>query len=888
LCNAVCVVDLNIVIPGFGDTAPSSLQVSGTLTPDIDDTVVLSVRRLSSSGLVFFVAENTNGLGDFIALFLIDSKPVFKFDLGFGAATIVSPQPIPFGVFTNIELRRNGQTGSLVIDDVVVASGSAPGDKEIADLMDNFYVGGVPNATAIINPAVTPLTGFVGCVRSASLDGTEFDLVERAISGVNVGECPGDPCSSNPCQNGGSCSPTGSLPSNFECTCLDGFGGSMCEVLSVCHVSMPCMHGGECRVDSNATVGYRCICTATHIGPQCETAVGDTAMDYAYAGDSYIVWNVNNDDVVDTTVISLRVYPYHERPSGILALLFRPSLDFLAVVVDNGFVRAVVDLGQGSRLLTSNLRLIANKFSTITVNRLGQDIDLTMSGGSTVSGTTPGTFSQLNVDNHFFIGGVPPQVVPLLPYIESEGFTGCIDDVTINGKFLNSSDLFSSFNAKHCNVDLCNPSPCQNNGNCSSTGNSVYCSCPPEFTGRYCESVDDPCQSVTCASGATCIQLGGIPSCACPLGKIGEQCEEAVVIDVPSFSDDITSFISFLPLLWINVGMHTVISISVKPLERDGLIFYWSLKDSPPNSDFIALGLHDGFVEFRYNLGSGTAEIKSAERIDLYRWHTIHAERNGKNGFLTVDGGSPESKTSPGSSSLLDVALDIYVGGHEDYTLVAPDAGLTRGFTGCINGTQVNNMTLLISSARGGRNVYECEQHPCDLLGCKNGGVCTDVDGLGTYVCVCPTGFIGDTCQTSIVEICTSGSDLCHNDSQCIVNPNVGTFECFCPLVPDPRGGEFCDEINHFMMAKFKGNSFATYTHALSSSQTKITFRILPQATNGLVIYLQSRTVRDFLAVGIIGGNLELRYDLGTGSVSIRNPVNVTGTWHTVSVLRCI
>jgi hypothetical protein len=92
--------------------------------------------------------------------------------------------------------------------------------------------------------------------------------------------------------------------------------------------------------------------------------------------------------------------------------------------------------------------------------------------------------------------------------------------------------------------------------------------------------------------------------------------------------------------------------------------------------------------------------------------------------------------------------------------------------------------------------------------------------------------------------------------------------------------------VNHFMMAKFKGNSFATYTHALSSSQTKITFRILPQATNGLVIYLQSRTVRDFLAVGIIGGNLELRYDLGTGSVSIRNPVNVTGTWHTVSVLR--
>ena len=233
--------------------------------------------------------------------------------------------------------------------------------------------------TTITNVAINPLTGFVGCVRSVSLDGTEFDLVERTISGVNVGECPGDPCSPNPCQNGGSCSATGSLLSDFECSCPDGFSGTLCEVASgVCHVSMPCMHGGECRVDNNVTVGYRCICTATHIGPQCETAVGDTKMDYAYAGDSYIVWNVNSDDVVDITLITLHVYPYHDRPSGVLALLIRPSLDFLAIVVDNGFVRVLIDLGQGPRLLTSNLRLVANQYSTITVNRNGRDIDLTV------------------------------------------------------------------------------------------------------------------------------------------------------------------------------------------------------------------------------------------------------------------------------------------------------------------------------------------------------------------------------------------------------------------------------------------------------------------------------------------------------------------------------
>ena len=76
----------------------------------------------------------------------------------------------------------------------------------------------------------------------------------------------------------------------------------------------------------------------------------------------------------------------------------------------------------------------------------------------------------------------------------------------------------------------------------------------------------------------------------------------------------------------------TTIYISIKPLQRDGLIFYASQLPSPPVSDFIAIGLYDGFVEFRYDLGSGTAVIKSNEQVDLYVWHTIHARRDMKDG----------------------------------------------------------------------------------------------------------------------------------------------------------------------------------------------------------------------------------------------------------------
>ena len=101
----MCSLDVNIVVPGFGGRAPSSLTVSGSLTPDTSSSVVISVKPMSSDGLVFLMTQNPDGSGDFLALFLVDGKPVFKFDVGNGPVTITSPDTIPQGVFTTIELR---------------------------------------------------------------------------------------------------------------------------------------------------------------------------------------------------------------------------------------------------------------------------------------------------------------------------------------------------------------------------------------------------------------------------------------------------------------------------------------------------------------------------------------------------------------------------------------------------------------------------------------------------------------------------------------------------------------------------------------------------------------------------------------------------------------
>ena len=100
-------LEIPIVIPGFGNNGQQSyLGVSGRLERGSEDTVVISVKPLSSNGLIFLMTQTPSGLFDFIGLFLVDGKPVYKFDLGSGGAvTITSPQPIPLGVYSTIELR---------------------------------------------------------------------------------------------------------------------------------------------------------------------------------------------------------------------------------------------------------------------------------------------------------------------------------------------------------------------------------------------------------------------------------------------------------------------------------------------------------------------------------------------------------------------------------------------------------------------------------------------------------------------------------------------------------------------------------------------------------------------------------------------------------------
>ncbi|XP_063548637.1 delta and Notch-like epidermal growth factor-related receptor isoform X1 [Cydia strobilella] len=85
----------------------------------------------------------------------------------------------------------------------------------------------------------------------------------------------------------------------------------------------------------------------------------------------------------------------------------------------------------------------------------------------------------------------------------------------------------------HCEErDVCNPSPCLNNGICVDLTQPLneanyHCLCPYGFTGRKCEK--DPCYSEPCLNGGSCMSLAMNGSttfhCACADGWTGAHCE---------------------------------------------------------------------------------------------------------------------------------------------------------------------------------------------------------------------------------------------------------------------------------------------------------------------------------------------------------------------------
>ena len=81
------------------------------------------------------------------------------------------------------------------------------------------------------------------------------------------------------------------------------------------------------------------------------------------------------------------------------------------------------------------------------------------------------------------------------------------------------------------------------------------------------------------------------------------------------------------------IKISTHVSFKFRTLQPDGLMFYASDAEF---SDFISVWLHDGYVNFAFDCGSGFMHIKSKRIYSDGRYHTVSVSRDKQNGKLIL------------------------------------------------------------------------------------------------------------------------------------------------------------------------------------------------------------------------------------------------------------
>ncbi|XP_044207348.1 basement membrane-specific heparan sulfate proteoglycan core protein isoform X2 [Thunnus albacares] len=352
---------------------------------------------------------------------------------------------------------------------------------------------------------------------------------------------------------------------------------------------------------------------------------------------------------------------------------------------------------------------------------------------------------------------------------------------------------------------------------------------------------------------------------------------------MPYFAQEPLSYLT-LPTIK-NAYKAFSIKINFRPDNVDGLILYAGMilyngQRRTTGADFISLGLVGGRLEFRFDVGSGMATIRDPNPIKLGEFHTVELYRNHTLGYIIVDGGEPINGSSQGKFQGLDLNEELHVGGYPNYTVLAKTAGIKTGFVGCIRQLVIQGEEVIFKdldrSSTGVTNCPTCKDHPC-----QNDGRCEDSDA-SLYKCSCLKGFTGSNCQHHSSLHCHS--EACGPDATCINRPNSLGYDCRCHL---GKFGNKCMDGELVTTPLFDGEeSYIAYpplTNIHDDLRVELEFK--PLERDGLMFFCGGKKmkVEDFVAISMVEGHVEFRYELGTGQAVLlsQKPVSL-GQWHRV------
>ncbi|KFU90515.1 Crumbs 1, partial [Chaetura pelagica] len=516
-------------------------------------------------------------------------------------------------------------------------------------------------------------------------------------------------------------------------------------------LSQPCSHGGRC-VDLWTT--FRCDCPRPYGGPACsyEHPAATFGVENSTSFASFTLSKSLGANFNISFLIRSR------KPSGLLLQISNATEPRLTLYLRSGrlsiemepmdvvtFPENVVD-GRRHLVALSFQEGIVGVYQSDTYVELGQLKARPLLAGYEVH-----------------VGGHPD---PERTNMWGGYFKGCLQDIQLNSlrvqffqveNYSLPQDLNRTQEDNLVNGcisdDTCKSEPCQNGGRCTVTWNDFHCSCPANFTGKFCEE-RVWCESDPCPEATTCVDV--LAGYVC-LANATFHSFAAV-----EFTTN-TSVTRTLSSLHVDFRTRDEDAVLLRAVEEVD-----SLQIAIKNSSLL--------VDIRSGNSIEGVKFLSQQPLTDGAWHSVSLAMEeptapSSRWWVCVDGSV--NMTLQGNAGNLDFL--------KNNTLVV----LAENYTGCLGQVKIGGIYLPFTAPLPYPQLEQFQQSSsrtiqlgctgadvCASSPCLNAGTCQDL--FNSFSCACRTGWGGLLCEADIDD-CQSGPCV-HGD--CV--DAVADFQCEC------------------------------------------------------------------------------------------------------------
>ncbi|NXJ75418.1 CRUM1 protein, partial [Trogon melanurus] len=516
-------------------------------------------------------------------------------------------------------------------------------------------------------------------------------------------------------------------------------------------LSQPCFHGGLC-VDLWAT--FRCDCSRPYGGPACsyEHPAATFGLENSTSFASFTL-----SDTLGAN-FNISFFIRSRKSNGLLLQISNETEPCLTVYLESGKLKVEMvsadTVSFPENLADGRRHLVALSFQGGTVGAHQSDTYLEL--GQLIA-------RPLLAGYEVYIGGHPN---PDSADLWGGYFKGCLQDFQLNShqiQFFQAEnyslpqELSGTQNGNLVNGcvsdNTCKSEPCQNGGRCIVTWNDFRCSCPANFTGKFCEE-RVWCESDPCPEATTCVDV-----------LAGYVCLANATFDsyaAIEFTTN-TSVTRTLSSLHVDFRTRDEDAVLLRAVEEVD-----SLQIAIKNSSLL--------VDIRSGNSIEGVGFLSQKSVADGAWHSLSV--------------SMEEPSALSSRWLvrLDESLNVTLqgsAGNLDFLKNNAPIVLAENFTGCLGRVQIGGIYLpfaahlpypqpeqFLWAGRGAVQLGCAGADVCAASPCLNAGTCEDL--FNSFRCACGAGWAGPRCEVNIDD-CQS-SPCVHGD--CV--DAVADFQCEC------------------------------------------------------------------------------------------------------------